>query len=261
MNIKWIIEPGIFNENYKIRSYLEKEKIDHIVIDYRKGYEQLENKIDKNDIVIPHGSFQLIDYLKNKNSYIFCDDFKFKCNYYYPIFGNYLLNENYIMIPFGDLERKKEWLYEKISNYKQLFFRPNSHKKIFSGILIDYEDWDNKYKQISFYNITEEEIVIVSEKKNIIGEWRSIIFNNNIIAISQHDYIDSKIEIRKVLEYIKNVLSSVKYNPDPIYTLDVVLLDNEEFKINEVGSFSCSDIYDCDPKIIINTVNNIVKKG
>ena len=70
------------------------------------------------------------------------------------------------------------------------------------------------------------------------------------------------------LEYSRHVLASVKYQPDPAWTLDIGEIDGGRpdradlspvLGVIEVGSFSCASFYAADPEPIIMAVGELFK--
>lgn len=58
-------------------------------------------------------------------------------------------------------------------------------------------------------------------------------------------------------EYVEEVLLNVKYNPHPVWCLDIALDTNGKPYVLEVGSFSVSGLYDTDKEKIVDRVSEI----
>src|SRR3972149_810663 len=132
--MKWLIEPEVFGNDCKIEDALKKLNVEYIVAKFGTPYENYLTAFSEDDKVVFHGSYQFAKLIqKNTNWIVYCDTSKFECSYYYPKFGNNLLNENYVMLPFGDLYRRKDWLFQTMG--KEIFLKPNSFKS-FTGMVI-----------------------------------------------------------------------------------------------------------------------------
>lgn len=248
--IKWLIESEIFENNAKLLlDTLKKFGVEHQVWPFGRLYEDFDGCKD----TIFYGSFQFADIAKDRCT-VFCNLPKLDCLYYYPRFGNYLLNANYIMLPFGEIKRRKEWIVSNFGN--EVFIRPSSGGKSFTGKVI--KDWD---KDLRFIRADPETLVIIAKPVDIAYEWRTVVVEGKVIASSQYKTFGRVVQretVPEALQYAQDVLNTVKYSPDPIWTLDICLTNNE-FKVLEVGSFSCAGLYACDPEPIIHAVNYIME--
>lgn len=195
--------------------------------------------------IIYYGSLNLAMKLKDKypswNPGIYGDRESYRCTNYYPLFGENHINHDYTYMTFGEFNK------ELVRN-KPLFVRPDSILKEFTGTVVSFENFDEKYKLMSFYDdvVTPELPIIVSSVKNILGEWRFIVVDNEII--SGQDCGD------EVLKFASKM--SKTPIPDRVWVLDICL-SNLGYKVLEIGCFSFAEIYSRDYDTIIRKVNNI----
>src|SRR5688572_3413241 len=47
----------------------------------------------------------------------------FRCSTYYPKFGSRLFNENYMMFPYGELERRMDFIFSTLGEDRCIFIR------------------------------------------------------------------------------------------------------------------------------------------
>lgn len=263
MNVKWLLEPETFKgEAQPLVDALEKLGIEHKVWKFGQPYENGKKAFKDEDCVIFYGSLQFSRVLKREAKWvpgIYCNLPKFECLYYYPRFGNHLANADYVMMPLGELQRRKDWLFEKLGKDNQLFIRPSSGFKSFTGELVFESEWDKTLRFLAFRN-DPETLAIVAKPIIISYEWRTVVAENKVVAASQYkknsEMVRSADVPSEVLNYAQSVLNSVKYKPDPIWTLDICNADGE-LKVLEVGSFSCAGLYSCDPEAVIAEANRI----
>lgn len=276
--INWLLENETFEENLdKIKEIITKQGMKYQICNNLPFYGKItfENKIPiidgsiyKNKPLFAYGSLQLIKRLQKSNFSVvtFCNFKQFKCSYYYPRFGKYLLQEQYAFVPFGEFDRRKEWLFQHLGQQNQIFVRPDDGFKTFTGQLVSKERWDKDMGLIGFYDVQPECMCIVSEPKNIKNEWRFVIgtdfpsdeypqriisgscykINGNLVE-NPNDEID-----QYVIDYVNEVISNVNYRPDPFWILDVCLTD--KLNVLEVGSMSCSGLYGCDLNKVISNI-------
>lgn len=178
---------------------------------------------------------------------------KFKCNYYYPFFGKYLFNDNYMMIPVGEVLRNKDRIFEFFGKDGCVFIRPNGGAKSFTGEVFEIETFERMWHARCSYGAMPSDLVVVSTPKNIKSEIRYIIGNKEIIAFSH--YNGKKVDFPH--PFVKEVLKNTNYNPHPVWCLDVALDNDYNPYVLEVGSFSVSGLYECNKKDIVLKVSEI----
>jgi hypothetical protein len=171
------------------------------------------------------------------------------------------------MLPFGNLNRRKDSLFKYVGKEGRIFVRPSSGYKTFTGKVVSSETWNQDFKLISFYGIEPEELVIVSSPAEIKREWRAIVAERRIIAGSEYKTDQSWNEEtpvetlpNEVFQYAQAIVGSVNYQPDPVWTIDICETNDGNLKVIEVGSFSCAGLYNCDPEPIVKEVNRITIK-
>ena len=214
--------------------------------------------------MIFHGSLQFARLIQRKSTNwypgVYCNLPQFECVYYFPRFGELLLNSNYIMLPFGELKRRKDWLFDTIGENGNFFLRPSSGFKTFTGQVVNHSNIDSIGVRCD-----PEEIVIASKPIEIVREWRTIVngLETKIITGSQYkvnnEIVKSPEVPMEVLSYASDVIKTVNFHPDPIWVLDVCETKDGKLMVLEVGSFSCSGLYNCDPQAIVETVNRIIE--
>lgn len=261
--VKWLFEGEMFNgEDNRLIEMLNKMGIRNTVTKFGYSYEDYIGHYKDNDCVVFRGSFQFASVIRRKAKWIpgvYCNLPEFECYKYYPKFGEELLNSDYVMLPFGELQRKKLWLFQNVGRGPKLFIRPSNGFKSFAGTIVDQATWDKDYKQMGFYEVTLDELVVVAPLVGILSEWRAVVVDGKIVSASQ--YKPERVEgiPQDALAYAQDVVTKAKYNPDAAWTIDIAET-HQGFKIIEVGSFSCAGLYHCDPEPIINALNEVAVK-
>ena len=225
------------------------------------------NLLDHTKPVVIYGSIQFaqqierFEILRNKGIipglYFKKDALRFShCAAYY---GELMMNENFIMLPYGELKRRiicdMEGRQPPYFSSHEIFIRPDVVTKSFAGRFFDFSSLqDNIYELYRYQKIDDYELCVIANPCTIIGEYRHIICDKEIIAQSQYRY-DNKTDIRIDVDpdcqaLVKEILRK-DYEVDNIYVVDTAMtLDGP--RIVEFNSFSCSGLY------ASNTVN-IVK--
>jgi len=257
--MKWLLEPEIFGDDgLPLIDALKALNVPHTISKFGTSYESyIENFGDGPGMF--HGSLQFGKLIKSKskNISVYCTLPKYECTYYYPRFGDFLLNKDYVMLPIGDLKRRFRFFSNLLGLDNEVFIRPNSGYKTFTGDLVRVNDVDSFVR----YSRTDpQDLVIVSSPRKIGREWRLIVVNNKVITAGQYKK-DSEIARDKdvpeiVLKFGQYVLERVKYEPDPAWTLDICETDDNNLWVLETNSFSCAGLYACDCEAVVREVNN-----
>jgi len=206
-----------------------------------------------------YGSIGLSKIIQQKTPWVpgtFCTFKNYECTHYYPIFGDMILNNNYIMIPFGDISRQEKFLFDKEDS---IFIRPNRSDKIFTGKITSKKSFKKDIEIFSFSNINSYDLCVIAPYQKIVSEWRFIISNNEIITGSEYlpkqtTYIPSDI-----FDFCKKAIYK-NYQPDPIWVMDICRTETGELYILEIGAFSVSGLYKCDIKKVVEVASKLTIK-
>ena len=161
------------------------------------------------------------------------------------------------MLPFGELHRQKEFLFEHLSGDRAIFLRPNRGDKIFTGKVIYKEKYDTDIDNYGFGQIDPSEIVVAAEPINLQAEWRFVVVEGKVITGSQYRE-NERVAIDagyppEAFQFAEKIAK--EYNPDPCWVIDVCLTKSGIYALMEVGCFSCAGLYKCDRDIIATEVS------
>jgi hypothetical protein len=284
MKAKWLVEKGLFlDTEVNLIETLKRLQIDYKFIQYIPFDDDLIGRCQKifpkDDCIIFYGSLNFGRKLK-KLSWIpgvYLDETKYRCTSYYPIFGNLLIHKDYIMMPYGDLLRRKEFLFKTFGSNGHIFIRPDSGYKEFTGNVLSYDGFEDGVKLAGFYDVEPNLLVLVSDVKSIINEWRFVVVNQEIISGSLYRKWDQpeKINIGTTTrDYVLLNSRSVKeicsdntalqfakecaklYNPEVAWTMDVAQLEDGSYGLLEIGCFSCAGLYGNDLEKVVSSVTS-----
>lgn len=260
--MKWLIEPEVFqDESDLFIDALKSLGVEYDLCESDTQYEHFISKYLQDKDVLFHGSLQFGKLLKSRNSLVkvFCDLPQYECTYYYPRFGDYLLNSEYVIIAYGDLDRRKDWLINHVGQGSSVFLRPSSGYKSFTGMTVSAKNWNI----LSFLRnrLDPEDLIVVAPSIEISKEWRVIILEGKIVGASQYKSNFELVRVpgapKSVLDYAENVLDSIYYDPDGGWTLDICETGSGQLKVVEANSFSCAGFYAADPYPIIKASLNL----
>ncbi|MCK9459643.1 MAG: ATP-grasp domain-containing protein [Proteobacteria bacterium] len=216
----------------------------------------------ENTPVLFYGSLGLGKSIRKQANWVpgvYYDVPKYDCTSYYAALGKYLLQENYIMLPYAELLRQKEFLYEHVGCDRTIFMRPNRGDKIFTGKAVYKESYEKDVEYFGFNQIEPFELVVVSEPRNIQFEWRFVVVDGVVVAGSQYrenERFDVDATYPQEAVDFANLIAS-KYNPESVFVVDVCLTKSGQYRLMEVGCFSCAGLYACDRSKIIESVSAV----
>lgn len=264
--VNWLIEKYIFDENLDtFKAVFNKHNIKYKVFEYFPFMDINCSSLFKDDeIVIFYGSLNLARELRKHAKWIpgvWGNLHNLKCTTYYNHYGEYLLNNDYVMLPYGELLRKKEFLFNVVGENDCLFVRPDSGFKTFTGTVIRRDSYEADVKQLGFYDVDCSNIVIVSKPKNIYEEYRMICVDKQIVTgcmykLNKKEHYSKEVP-QEVFDYASKVADT--WQPDNCFTIDVCRTD-DGYKLVEVNSFSSSGFYQCDIEQIVVNANKMALK-
>lgn len=180
-------------------------------------------------------------------------------------YGNLMLNERFILLPYGELRRRiLEDLVDGLNpphfKHHSLFVRPDNVTKEFAGRIHNFLNPEDNIDELGKYQpINDEEIVVIAEDKSdyILAEFRHVIVNRKLITSSQYrrdDRVDIRTDCEPDCEKLAEWVAKHEWQPDYVYVVDTCLtLDGP--KIIELNSFSCAGLYGCNTREIVKAVS------
>lgn len=261
MSVEWILQKDIFQEESgPLQEEIVKQGNTLTLIDLHDQVVALYG--DPPHPQVFRGSIVKANEIRRHTNWIpgaFKPITVFNCNEYYPFYRNYLLNDDYFLLPFGEL-RNRGWgdLPFNDSYLSGIFVRPNSSAKLFTGFVITPE---NREKEITYLEnrfVSPADIILIAPEQKIHAEYRFVISGlpsrEKIIAQTQYLPEESTNVPQECRDFVNKILLEVDYSPDIIYCMDIGLTDFG-YKIIEMNSFSSSGLYKCDPEQIVREVS------
>ena len=269
-SVKWLIEQYDFVENIDdlIRTIKELGDAVHIV-QYRPFSEVETVPFGESDCVVAIGTIGFIDRIQRTQPWVpgtYATFRNYECTSYYPAFGQYLFNSDYVMLPLGEIRRRFNWL-QKTLGAKSLFVRPNSGKKCFGGsVLLDTRDID------LLDRANPNTLCVVSAKKSMGCEFRYFVADKTILdgamyynCCGTHEpknisaLTDTSDKYQETLcrEMVTKILTNIDYAPDRVFCIDMVFDLAKGPKVMEISAFSTSGWYGASPSKIIPYVREL----
>ncbi len=271
MKVNWLIDGDLFPE-YRaelvatIRGQGHEAKLVHapsspfrwddVGCSYRETF-------PPDACVIAHGDIELMMRIRAERRWTpgaFCTVEHFFVSAYACRYGKYLLNSDYIMLPFGELERCQDFLFDTLGRDGRIFVRPDSPLKLFTGQTASRATFAADVEFMGFYEFPASAVVVVSSPKQIVKEWRFVIASGKVVAGCQYKR-DGQLEYRP--EYDSRAfdlaaeIAALDYQPDPVWIADICQSAQGDFRLLEIGGFSFSDLYSCNKAAVVTAVSNM----
>ena len=269
MTVKWLIEKYDTDVEPLILE-VNNQNIENKVVKYNPWDRKTSDHFPKEDCVIFYGTLDYARQLQQETLWVpgtYCNFNNLNCNVYYSYWGKYLLNSDYKMLPFMELKRQCNSIYYDFGReYNKIFMRPNSGSKVFTGQVVDKDEFDNVFKEFEeYYNtILDNMIVVVSCYRPIEIEWRFVVTDRKVITGSQYikwDNVDVKEGYDDGAKKLADKIASEKWQPERTYTLDICKTHNSEnYYLLEANSFSCAGLYKCDMQTVVKEVSKTALK-
>jgi len=270
MRTKWLLETTVFEQNAdnKMIELFEQKGIECKLAHGAHEIWGVKTYLDlfgPQDCVVVRGSIEFCGQVARESPWVpgvYMTMDNYDCTNYYPVFGDCLLNQDYTMLPYGELRRKRDWLFETLGEQNALFIRPNRGAKIFKGQVIYKERFEKDLKQLGFYEVPDRELCVVARPQNLTSEFRFVIVDGKVVTGTKYIVGGKLVEnpgplgaipSMAVVQYL--VDTHPTYRPDRAWCLDMCLTKDGRFKVLEVGAFSCAGLYGCDVDKIIDAVS------
>lgn len=265
MPIRWLIEDQVFEDDAVC--LVDELRAQFFPVDVHPCSDFNPRELRIGTPTFCYGSLQWIKQIqefKSRDLVTICNFPNFECSKYYAYFGPYLLNRDYMMMPWVEFKRRFRDVIGGV------FVRPSSGFKT-GSVSGDVFTQDNFSNLCSFFDdMGGEALVVVAPVQLLKYEWRVIIDGQTPIAGSQYksfcpetghyspDFDPSCPKF--VFAYAAEVARNVKWSPDPIYVMDIAQLrDDERLAVVEINAISTSGWYDCDVRPIIKAIDHVLR--
>lgn len=176
---------------------------------------------------------------------------------YSPYLGDILLNDDFVILPYAEFRRRgvRTW-------GEAVFIRPNAVTKLFTGFVItdhDFKHEANSLERLS--NVFPEDLIVVASPKPILGEFRFIISEGDVVTGSAYSWdntLDVRSDVHPACLELAQEVGRREWQADRAYTCDIALTEingRQEARVLEINAFSCSGLYACDTELIADAIS------
>ena len=193
----------------------------------------------------------------------YCNTGAFRCSSWYPQAKDLLLHEQWRILPAIELVTGKHSLAASLGGVEEIFVRPDSPLKPFSGRVVPVEGLSLRSLDFGFYFEDESLPVVVAPVREITREWRYVVVNGTVIAGSAYEATRREaVPISPLGESWRFAESVAKQMPAPevVYILDICEAD-DRLHVLELNPFSGADLYACDREAVVRAVADLARES
>lgn len=268
MKPKWLLQTDIFEENLDILvEEIKRQGMECRIYDYQP-FSYCNDIIDEyydEECVIVYGSLQFGAALNRNRDCtfipgVYCKLDSFKCSYYYPFFGDTLLNHQYILLPYWDLLRRKDFIFDTLGRKACVFVRPDSGFKNFTGNVIHKQNWEKDVPWLGDYDVDSHTLILVAPYQPVDREWRFVVVDGKIVSGSQYrnasgtKLVEAELDIAAYAQSAVDKAMSAGFTTDRAWCIDICET-KESLHVLEIGCFSCAGLYVAPKEPIVREVS------
>ncbi len=256
MKTLWYIQENLNQDDRTLLPVLDKLEIDYTLFQVIPFSDSIPDIVYEEPIIVRGSTTTLIN-AKKKNWVpgVWHND-NFKPSYYNDQLGSDYINGDGHLEKLGDLGF--------LDRYDDLFVRPNSDLKEFSGILMSREERKNFYatvKRGGFPFDLDLDVWVAPPKNYFDTEARFVVIDGKMVSGTIYKERNNHCSI---------VIPPIHFEPmekfiidlgEDVYCMDIAGYGykGREFKVLEYGCFNASGLYG-DHETIVKSVTNFVEE-
>jgi hypothetical protein len=256
----WLIEAGVYGaEADPLRAEIRRQGMAADFVPHRalkQGSDVVVEgrSLGPEDCAIGYGTYPFVRQIQLHRRWLpgaWCTPENLDGTMYYAYFGNFLLNQNYSIMPGVEAIRQREWLFSTFGRDDEVFVRPTGCHKLFVGRRVTKDSFASALSPARYDPTT---LVVIAAPRPIAREWRLIVSGDRVIGASQYAVEGTRAIAQgspdDVREFAAAMLAEVRWRPDPIFMLDICESDGRLWLV-ELNSFSSSWLYQCDLPTVV----------
>jgi hypothetical protein len=274
MNVGWLVDASVFDAYHEdlARAVVRNGQTIQSVNRPNPPYgwsdtgDRYRDAFPPGSCVVTHADIDLVCRVLDAGIWTpgaFASVDRFACTHYFSHLGRFLMSRDYTMLPFGELRRCQDFLFDVFGEDGKIFVRPDSCLKLFSGQLVSQSTFDRDLEFMAFYEFPIESLVVVSSPREIEAEWRFVVADQVVVAGSQYKLNHAKhltADVDRTAKQLAEKVAAAGYAPDPVWILDICRTTDGEHHLLEIGAFSFADLYQCDKDAVVKAVSDVAWK-
>jgi hypothetical protein len=256
----WVIEAGVYGPEAEPllaeirRQGMAAEPVPHRALVKGPPPRVGGRPLGPGDRALGYGTFPFARQIQLHAGWVpgaWCDPVRLDCATYYPVLSPFLLNRDHLILPAADAVRRADELFARFGRGGRVFARPTECGKTFVGRCVDREAFAGTLGPVRYDPAAH---VVVATQVEVGREWRLLIRGDDVVTATQYAAAGAR-EVRpgcpaEVAQFAGGVLRAVPWRPDPVFFLDVGE-SGGRLAVVEVSGFSCSWLYACDLRAVV----------
>jgi hypothetical protein len=187
---------------------------------------------------------------------------RFACSAYFSALRDIpFANSDAVFTTVSELVADTGRVVGPLGSPDRLFVRPDSPLKPFSGRELSVTEVSLAALDHGFYYEDEQLPVVVSSPKEVGREWRFVIGERTVVA--ECEYQASRdgagTDVPDGARALAERVAAAQWQAASLYVVDVGEADGEH-RVMELNPFSGADLYDCDPKAVVEVASRIAAR-
>lgn len=264
--VKWIVHDAMLhNTSYQnLPEIIKSLGYDCYIVYNHPMMDDLDSSLQLSGCVIPYCGVTMARKFKQHFG-LYLNENNLKYHVYTSLLGldyDIFLNDHANLTTFSNYRKRRDYWFNKFTptnhHNENLFIRPDSGIKIFTGHVVNYDEFefDNNALEKA---ITDDSLIWIGPVRHFWDETRFIICGNQVIDGSRYatqngnELIEDK-NFPQEFWALAETVAKCTWKPDEIFTVDICMTKSGP-KIVEVNSGSCSSWYACDPVKIVKAIS------
>jgi hypothetical protein len=262
--VKWLLEKDVFFDGNpeRLAALVRDRGMECKTIRYAEG-DQVR-AFAEGDRVVVYGSMGFVRDLTRSKQWqptAWFDERVLCCHHYYGYWGRHVLQRNYRFLPLGEVQRQVDALYAEVGCDGRLFIRPDDNLKSFAGTAVLREQFARWVSQnVQCYGLDPSLLCLVSTPQEILGEWRLVIADRQVLTgsayIAEDRVASDAVVPDEALATAQRILTEDSLNPFTIYVMDIAQTAQGYF-LMEIGSVNCASLYACDLEKVVEAASRL----
>lgn len=193
----------------------------------------------------------------------YCDTPAFHCSAWYSQAREFLLHDQWRILPANELVATARSVADALDAGEELFVRPGSPLKPFSGRVVQVGRLSLRALDFGFYYEDECLPVVVAPVRKVTHEWRYVVANGTIIAGSAYDATRSAsgpdTPHAASWRFAEEIAGHIPA-PEAVYILDICQAEGR-LHLLELNPFSGADLYACDREAVVRAVSELARES
>lgn len=255
--LTWVVEKEAFSPAYT--SFCKAiVHAGHVLLLWQDEWWETQKIPDLKDRwVIFHGSLGNADRIARELPWYpgaFCNTPAFLCSAWYTQATRWLLHQHWVFTTVRDLVFDPMGVVGHLAVNGQVFVRPDSPLKPFSGRVVSLEGLSAQDLDHGFYYEDMSLPIVVAPVTEVAQEWRFVIVGTEVIAGSGYEANTRTTQDRNDMPWdVAQNIAKHLAPPDPVYIMDLCE-SRGQIRLLELNPFSGADLYGCDPESVVQGV-------